>query len=358
MRPALLNALAALVVIGATAALGPGTVAPATSATAATTSTAATAQIHAKRGAAHVRVPRKARAVRARATRFVGHGTAASCTSRAVVRAVAAGGVIKFRCGPKPVTIKMHRTAKVVNTSHRVVLDGGNKVTLDGMGVHRILYQNTCDKKQIWTTARCDNQPYPRLVLQHITFTRGFNGLPHSSAQLDGGGAVYARGGRLKIVDTRFIRNRCRATGPEVGGGAVRAFEEFQGRPVYVVGSVFRGGRCSNGAALSSIGVSWSVYNSAFRNNHATGGGAAGGGGGGAMYGDGNTYNVLLAGVTMTGSVAVGGGGIYFVSNDRSGHLRVRRSTLVRNRSTGYQTYPGIFYLGDGPARFIHSIVR
>ena len=61
-------------------------------------------------------------------------------------------------------------------------------------------------------------------------------------------------------------------------------------RHVLVVRSTFLGGRCSNGGALSSIGVSWSVVNSAFRGNRAIGRGAnparagtAGGGNGGAI---------------------------------------------------------------------------
>src|ERR1700723_3866204 len=76
----------------------------------------------------------------------IGTGTPASCTSAAVVKAVARGGVITFSCGPKPVTITMTATAKVVNTSHQVVLDGGGLVTLSGGGKLRILYQNTCDQ--------------------------------------------------------------------------------------------------------------------------------------------------------------------------------------------------------------------
>lgn len=52
-------------------------------------------------------------------------GTPGSCTSRAVVRAVARGGVIAFDCGPQPVTIAMWRTAQGGHTSPRVVLDGG-----------------------------------------------------------------------------------------------------------------------------------------------------------------------------------------------------------------------------------------
>src|SRR3954466_6312778 len=82
---------------------------------------------------AAVKVPRAARAVdTSHPDRWVGKGTAKSCTSRAVGRAVAKGGVIRFRCGPQPVRIVMQRTAKVVNTSRRVVLDGRGLVTLSG----------------------------------------------------------------------------------------------------------------------------------------------------------------------------------------------------------------------------------
>lgn len=93
-----------------------------------------------------------------RADTVVGTGTPSSCTSRAVVRAVAKGGMITFDCGPDPVTIAMKRTAKVVNTSARVVLDGGGRVTLDGLGERRILYMNTCDEAQTWTTSHCADQ--------------------------------------------------------------------------------------------------------------------------------------------------------------------------------------------------------
>ncbi|HEY0718602.1 MAG TPA: hypothetical protein VGD68_13360, partial [Streptosporangiaceae bacterium] len=58
----------------------------------------------------------------------IGDGDPASCTSRAVVDAVAAGGVIRFSCGPRPVTITMDATAKVRNTSAEVVLDGRGMV--------------------------------------------------------------------------------------------------------------------------------------------------------------------------------------------------------------------------------------
>ena len=37
---------------------------------------------------------------------------------------------------------------------------------------------------------------------------------------------------RLKIVGATFRRNRCDPTGPDLGGGAVRALSQDHGRPV------------------------------------------------------------------------------------------------------------------------------
>jgi hypothetical protein len=302
---------------------------------------------------AAVKVPRDARAVdTSHPDRWVGNGTPRSCTSRALVRAVAKGGIVRFRCGPDPVRIEMRQTAKVVNTSRRVVLDGRGLVTLSGGGKRRILYQNTCDQRQTWTTSHCDDQATPRLVVQNLTFADGDS--TGETYDGGGGGAIFARGGRLKLVGSRFVGNRCDPAGPDLGGGAVRALSQHHHQPVTVLRSTFTGGVCSNGAALSSIGVSWSIYNSVFTGNRAIGRGAnparpgtAGGGSGGAVYADGNDFRVLLAGTRMTGNHArEGGGAVFFVSNDRSGVLEIRSSTLRDNPSDGFETDPGIFFLG------------
>lgn len=316
------------------------------------------------KGAKHVRVPAAAKAADTSSPdRWVGNGTPASCTSAVVVRAVKRGGVIRFRCGPEPVTIVMKATAKVVNTSRRVVLDGGGRVTLSGAGKRRILYQNTCDPNQTWTTSHCQDQATPRLVVQNLRLVRGNS----TGRKYDGGGggAIFARGGRLKIVNTTFVRNRCDRAGPDLGGAAVRVLDQFHDLPVYVSGSRFKRGVCSNGGALSSIGVSWSVYNSAFTGNRAVGHGAnparagtRGGGSGGAIYVDGNAMRLYVAGSTITDNHAnEGGGAVFYVSNDRSGTLRITWSTLKRNPSDGFETIPGIFFLGR-KRTVTHSIVR
>jgi hypothetical protein len=137
-----------------------------------------------------------------------------------------------------------------------------------------------------------------------------------------------------------------------------------QDQPVYVVNSTFgdapgQGGVCSNGGAFSSIGVSWVVLNSVLTHNQAVGRGAnpaeagtPGGGRGGAIYLDGNRFTLQLAGTRIEDNHAnEGGGAVFFVSNDRTGTMRVDGSTLRRNPSDGFETagFPGIFFLGQSP---------
>ncbi len=298
----------------------------------------------------------------------IGTGTPASCTSQALVAAVAEGGVIVFDCGSDPVTIEMAATAKVFNDQDPdIVIDGGGLVTLSGGADTRILYMNTCDPDQVWTTSHCQDQDHPRLTVQNLTFVDGYD----AGIEIeDGGGAIWSRGGRLKIVNSRFFSNTCSATGPDVGG-AVRVFDQYQDQPVYVVSSTFGGGSefgnvCSNGGALSSIGVSWTIINSLFTHNEAIGYGAnpaqagtPGGGNGGAMAFDGNTFHVQVIDTIIEDNHArEGGGGIFFVSNDRTGTLRIEDSTMRRNPSDQFETMPGIFYLGSGPIQIVNSTIE
>lgn len=314
-------------------------------------------------------VPPEARAVdTSKPDRYIGNGTRASCTSKKVVQAVARGGVIRFRCGAKPVTIKMKATAKLRNDRPPVVLDGRGKVTLDGMGMRRILYMNTCDPKQVWTTDHCQDQDHPTLTVQNLKFK---NGRSFGKETMDGGGAIFVRGGRLRIINSTFYANRCAWNGPDVGGAAVQVFSQHAGLPVYVVRSTFggwdgKGNRCSNGGAIASIGVSWTVLNSLFINNKATGSGAnppkagkPGGGNGGAIYNDGNTMTLKVKGTKIANNRSNGEGGsaIFFVSNDRSGSVEVTDSKIKNNTGDGFSTHPSIFFLGRS-ITFTDSVVR
>jgi hypothetical protein len=291
----------------------------------------------------------------------IGNGTPESCTSAAFVSAVAQGGVITFNCGPKLHTIVLQQTAKLFNDKPDVVIDGGNKVTLSGAGVRRILYMNTCDPAQHWTSEHCDTQDYPRLTVQNIGLARGNStGQTYGQSEVYGGGAIFSRGGRLKVVNTRFVRNTCESTGPDLGGGAIRAFGGSPGGSVYVTRSTFGGdvgygNSCSNGGAISGLVTNFAIYNSLFRNNTAVGWGAnparagtPGGGSGGAIYQDGNTIALKSCGNRVdTNHANEGGGAFFFVSNDLTGTMSITDSVLSGNPNDGFETdgLPGIFIL-------------
>jgi hypothetical protein len=301
----------------------------------------------------------------------VGDGTADSCTGDEFIAAVALGGVITFDCGPDPVVITLDRPAQVFNdTGPEIVIDGGGLVTLSGAGATRILYMNTCDQDLVWTTPMCNNQDHPRLTVQNLTFIDGNSKAePEDTA---GGGAIFVRGGRFKVINSRFFNNVCADTGPDVGGAGIRVFDQFDEQPVYIVNSTFGGSSelgnvCANGGGISSIGVSWSIYNSLFSYNRAIGdggnpaqAGTPGGGSGGAIYNDGNTMTLSLCGTRIEhNEVNAHGSAIFFVSNDHTGDIRIEDSVITNNEGgSWYVTYPQISNHDDTPIAVTNSTIE
>jgi hypothetical protein len=298
----------------------------------------------------------------------VGSGTPGSCTADAFIQAVAQGGKIVFNCGADPITITLNRPAKVFNDKPDVVIDGGGRVTLSGGGATRILYMNTCDQNQVWTTNHCQDQAQPRLTVQNLSFVDANS---KNESTYDGGGAIWVRGGRFKVVNSRFVNNVCASLGPDVGGAAIRVFSQYQGLPVYVVHSTFGGATGSgntgaNGGGISSIGVSWSIYNSLFSFNKAIGNGGnpaqqgtPGGGSGGAIYNDGNTMTLALYGTLIEhNEVNAYGSAIFFVSNDHTGTLHIEDSVLRNNIGGSWYTLPGISMHSDTTRQIINSTIQ
>lgn len=327
---------------------------------------------------------------------IIGTGTSASCTSAAVLAAVTAGGVITFDCGPDPMTITLTATAKVRNSTEKLVLDGGGKVTLSGGGARRILYANTCDTSLGSVSGNCLYAPTkPKVTLQNITLADGNSSDSTSNGPYgdSGGGAVMQLGGQLKVVRSVFVRNICTTNGPDLGGGAIRVLAQHSDTPndldnshaargqypMMIVQSTFggangQGGNCSNGGAISGLRTPINVYNSLITHNNAIGccanpawSGTPGGGSGGAIYTDGTSYDLAIYGTRIENNTAkAGGSSIFYVSNDNTGHLRLidtvsRNNTYAPNGQPGnphFENYPGIFYLGDGAPVFTNSTVQ
>jgi hypothetical protein len=299
---------------------------------------------------------------------IIGTGTPESCSPDSFIAAVASGGKIVFNGGAAPFTITLSRPAKVFNDSIQdIVIDGGGLVTLSGGNTTRILYMNTCDPIQHWTTSHCQNQDGPRLTVQNLTF---INGNSNSDTAYDGGGAIWVRGGRFKVVNCRFFNNVCADSGPDVGGGAMRVFSQYNNLPVYVVNTTFGGAPGygnvgANGGGISSIGVSWTLINCLFSYNRAIGNGGnpaqtgtPGGGSGGAIYNDGNTMTLSLCGCLIdSNQVNAFGSAIFFVTDDHTGNVVIENSVIRNNIGGSWYALPGISMFSDTKRTIVNSTI-
>src|SRR5450631_1406120 len=283
-------------------------------------------------------------------TSVIGTGTAASCTFTALNTAVGKGGVITFNCGGGAVTIPITATMNLPTTKNTVI-DGGNKITLDGGHAVQILNFNGPD-------FQANNNG---LTLQHIALINGKTTptqmIPVASQAAcsqgydDGqGGAVFINDGNLLVVDCVFTGNQAAQLGPDTGGGAIYLLGSKNG--AVIVGSTFTNNSGANAGAVGALFGELDIYNSLFQNNTATGHDAndvsqsmcsvinngqyeiGSGGNGGAIYGDGNGFNILLCGDAVLNNAAgknAFGGGIFFTSDDMSGTLTITDTTITGN---------------------------
>ena len=282
-------------------------------------------------------------------TTVVGTDTAASCTFAQLNSAIAKGGIITFNCGSSPVTIPVTATLNIP-TDRDTVIDGGQKVTLDGQSLVRIMSFDSANFQ--WNEHR--------LTLQHISLINGKTTptvaipvapSPCSQGWNDGeGGALYMRDGNLSVIDSTFTGNQAAPLGPDTGGGAIYVVGSKHG--VVIVGSTFSKNSASNAGAVGGLFADLRIYNSQFSQNTAVGNGAnnsdpkqcsvinngqneiGSGGNGGAIYSDGNSVNVLLCGDTIVNNsagVKAYGGGLFFTSNNMQGTLSIFDTVMTGN---------------------------
>lgn len=281
-----------------------------------------------------------------RPTTVIGDGTPASCTEAALTAALATGGVITFRCGAAPLTLRV-TSERVI--SKDTVLDGGGTITLSGGGQNRIL-----------KVASTFDQITPRVTLQNLRFIDGrTSGTKPAGDTTLGGAAVYRMGGSLTVINSRFENNRGADSGQDQAGGAI--FSLGVGETL-IVGSVFVGNSCSNGGALGNLGNPFTLVNSTLENNRATGSGGnpGDGGNGGGITVDGQGKSVSLCGAVLRGNQARAfGGGFFRVAYQRE-TTAIDRSIIDGNTvPAAAQSMAGGLYLQNTTASITAtSIVR
>lgn len=240
------------------------------------------------------------------------------CTEQGLATAIAAGGVVTFACGPGPVTIPITSPKAVTQDT---VIDGGGLVTLDGGNTARIL--SVPSSFELGT---------PRLTVQRLHFTRGNSSGVAGDDTARGGGAIWVRGGSLRVVACEFTDNRGPATGQDVAGGAIYSVGVGD---VTVVGSSFTGNQASSGGAIGVLFADLTLVDTAIADNAATGSGGnpGNGGNGGGLYSDGNDQAQSLCGVLLVGNRANAyGGGMFRVSNDGVGPIAIRETSVLSNQ--------------------------
>ena len=88
------------------------------------------------------------------------------------------------------------------------MLDGGGLVTLNGGGKTRILYMNTCDPQQKFTTNDCWEQQWPQLIVQNLTFRNAYSAVtPDQQRPTTAAAPSSSQGGQLKVVNSGFFNN-------------------------------------------------------------------------------------------------------------------------------------------------------
>lgn len=282
----------------------------------------------------------------------VGDGTPGSCTESALRAAIGARSVVTFNCGAAPATIAI-RSAIDIPTNRDTVIDGGNRITLDGGNATRVFSL----KQDNYRTNTLG------LTLQHIAVTNakapggGYvapdpNNPSCANGFASGGGAaIEVRDARLHVIDVDFRGNAGASPGPDIAGGAIYATGSLD---ILIEGSRFDGNSGSNGGAVGMLQSNLRVYNSNFTNNQANGdstndgnvstascqgvagpGQAGAGGGGGAIYIDGSDdADVTVCGSTFTGnhSNAIAGA-LVRTANGNARTFTIDRSTFTNNSS-------------------------
>ncbi|CAF5141984.1 unnamed protein product, partial [Rotaria sp. Silwood1] len=98
-------------------------------------------------------------------TTVVGNGTLSSCNEINLAIALNHGGIITFNCGlnGQSVTIDIHNQLDISNTTDTII-DGNDIITLNGLGLTRILKFNRNDFR--YST--------PMLTVQRLRFINGY----------------------------------------------------------------------------------------------------------------------------------------------------------------------------------------
>jgi hypothetical protein len=299
-------------------------------------------------------------------TTVVGTGTPASCTFLALSNAVSKGGIVTFNCGDGLVTIPVTATltpptsnAYAHDPPVSTVIDGANKITLDGGNAVRILswvhtgsWRLNTDTLMLQRIRLINGKTTPTVAIPPCAPDGGISNTQCSQGYDDGeGGALYMQDGQLRVIDCTFANNEAARLGPDTGGGAMYLYGT--GTPAYIVSSTFQGNTASNAGAVGMLWAGAFIFNSLFDGNSAVGTGAnnndktqctcinngqneiGSGGNGGAIYKDGaDAVALTICGTEIRNNSANEFGAAIFLTADGSNAQLVIDDSILKNNAS------------------------
>ncbi len=257
----------------------------------------------------------------------VGNGVPASCNEGTFDIAladlingpIAQGGTMTFNCGPNPDVILLSSQKFLQG---QVIIDGGNKMTLNAQNLSRIFNINVDGadgqtevliRNIVLTNGNSGAEPFGGAILTGVNTRLDLFGvtISNSLASTSGGAIANVQSTILNITNSNFINNL------SINGGAIatRAL-------VTIVGSTFTNNNASGGegGAIQSYEQVLDLSNSSFTGNGARFGGA--------IF-KGNARLICRDCQFRTNTVSLDGGAIYIRADSNSNE--VQRSYFYNN---------------------------
>lgn len=271
----------------------------------------------------------------------LGNGLAGSVTTAALQSALDAGGAIRLDIGASTLSL-----AAELHVTRATSLDAGG-ATLSGGNAHRVL--------------RVENPANQTFTFNLLNATIANGSTPTGS----GAGLWKPTGGpwqavTIRIFNSRFTNNHAISTAQDDGGGAIYV---VGARELSVVESTLDGNTGSNGGAVYSLGSKRvDLFDSVLSGNAATGTGGNPGNGGnaGAIGIDGADRTVNLCRVRLLDNQSNAyGAGLFTTVYDTTSYTRIQDSTIQGNNSVGASNvHTGGVYLQGGPFTISGSTFR
>ena len=207
---------------------------------------------------------------------------------------------------------------------------------------------NTCDEAQGWTTSHCQDQDHPRLTVQNLTFADG-----NSTGEItEGGGAARSS---CAAAGSRWSTRGSSATAATRPGPTWAA-------PRSACSTSRRASRCTSSTARSAgagrgrrvlqrrrpeqhrrlVGGAQQRVHAQLRDRRRRQPGPRRHAGRRQRRGDLHrrqpVHRRIAGSIIEDNKANEGGGAVFFVSNDRTGTMRIESSTLRGNPSAGFET--------------------